>query len=147
MPARRTSVPGCFSAALTLTHSPVLVRPLHFPPLFLADLCRALADKDANAITNEAVDLVAGKMMSWPTDKVLPGIDLARALLIDPKIAGRKGQTAMGAYSMAYAGEGGPTPEKIATAQQQDVVLRIIMSAATSEGKAPPPAPVVCMYV
>ena len=69
--------------------------------------------------------------MSWPADKVLPALDLARALLMDPKVAGRKGQTAMGAYSMAYAGDGGPTPDKIAAAQAQDLVLRVIMSAGS----------------
>jgi len=84
-------------------------------------------------------------MMSWPTDKVLPAVDLARALLVDRKVAGRKGQTAMGAYSMAYAGDGGPTPDKIAAAQAQDLVLRIVMSAAATEGKPAPPAPVVFM--
>ena len=72
--------------------------------------------------------------MSWPTDKVLPAVDLARALLVDRKVAGRKGQTAMGAYSMAYAGDGGPTPDKIAAAQAQDLVLRIVMSAG-SDGR------------
>ena len=115
------------------------------PTLLVSDLCRALAANDPTSVANEAVDLVAGKMMSWPTDKVLPAIDMLRALLIDPKVAGRKGQAAMGAYSMAYAGQGGPTPDKIAAAQQQDIILRIIMSAASSDGppKAAPPAPVV----
>ena len=51
----------------------------------------------------------------------------------------------MGAYSAAYTGEGGATPEKIAAAQQKDVLLKIIMSGSAREGQAAPPAAVVFM--
>jgi thioredoxin len=87
---------------------------------------------------------VVGKCLSWPTDSILPALDIARALLLRPQVAAALGTRAMGAYSMAYAGGGGAKPEAIAAAQHQDVILKMIMSARADQGSTPP-APVVFM--
>ena len=51
----------------------------------VSHLCKALADADT-AITDDKVDLVVNKMLSWPTDKILPALDIARALLMRPSV-------------------------------------------------------------
>ena len=100
-------------------------------------LCSALGDKEAK-IDDSAVELVVGKCLSWPTDSILPALDIARALLLRPQVAAALGTRAMGAYSMAYAGGGGAKPEAIAAAQHQDVILKMIMSARADQGSTPP---------
>ena len=73
--------------------------------------------------------------------QVLPALDIVRALLLDATVAGKVGSAAMGSYSLAYTGDGGPSPDKIALAQAQDVVLKLLMAAAAKDA----PAPVVLM--
>lgn len=110
----------------------------------ISTLCNDLADPEAK-IADDAVDLVVGKMLSWPSAQILPALDLSRALLMNAAVASKLGSTAMAAYSAAYAGEGGATPDSIAKAQQQDVLLKLIMASASSDGTPPPPPAVVFM--
>lgn len=53
--------------------------------LEVSTLCNALVDPEA-AISDDSVDLVVNKMLSWPSDKILPALDIARALLMRPSV-------------------------------------------------------------
>jgi len=82
--------------------------------------------------------LLTDKLLRWPADKVLPALDLARACFGNAAVAAKWGQTAMGAYSMAYAQEGGATQETLAAAQGKDVALKVLL-AASCAGEVKPP--------
>jgi phospholipase A-2-activating protein len=111
----------------------------------LAHCVKSLAD-GGSVVGEEGVEVVVGKMFKWPGDKVLPALDVARALLMRRDVAAKLASQAMTAYSMAYAGEGGVTPAKIVAAQQKDVVLKVIMAASErAEGSGKAGAPVVFM--
>jgi len=92
----------------------------------------------------EALELIQDKLIGWPAAAVFPILDVVRALMARPDVAEAWATKAMGAYSMAYAQEGGATAERVQEAQKQDMVLKVLM-AASCAGPDKPPMPTVLM--